>query len=140
MEASAIKIITEYGIGVGLVVVLCYISYKIIMYILSQSDNLMKLAMEQNAKWQDVINNHTAQAREFHSTSMEAFRRLREEHDKMMSKEDKVSELLVKHEEEVSSARVTLSSLNSQGRQEHERICKCLDDIIYKLKELNGKH
>lgn len=79
-ETNILKIITETGIGVGLVVVLCYISYAIIKHILKQGDNLLKMAMEQNEKWQKVIDEHTAQVREFHNQMNEASKYQRSEH------------------------------------------------------------
>lgn len=140
MEQLA-KLINDYGLGIGLVIVLCYISYSIIKHILKQGDNLLKLAMEQNEKWQKVVNEHTAQAREFHNISIEAYRHQREENNKIIDRIDKSNDLLIKHEEEVSAAREMLNRSSEQGQREHEKICQCLDDIKEGLVRINGyKH
>lgn len=83
MEKDIIELITKSGMGVGAFIILCLISYAIIKHILKQSDMIMNTAMKTNAEWQKVIDEHTANAKEFHDTSTRAFEYIRQEHKEL---------------------------------------------------------
>jgi len=67
-----------------MMIVLCFISYLIIKHILKQSDKILDSSMQANEKWQKVIDEHTAQAKEFHNQVIEAHRYQKIEHEKMI--------------------------------------------------------
>lgn len=74
----------KHGIGVGLIIVLCVISYLIIRHILNQSSKILDMAMSLNEKWQKCIDEHTAQASAFHNQVSEAHKYQRDEHKEMI--------------------------------------------------------
>ena len=95
-ETNLIDIVTKSGMGVGAFIILCLISYSIIKHILTQSNKIMDMAIGMNREWQKVIDEHTANAKEFHDTSLRAFDHIREEHKDLEINQKKLSEILNK--------------------------------------------
>lgn len=96
METNIIEIITKSGMGVGAFIILCLISYSIIKHILTQSNKIMDMALKTNNEWQKVIDEHTANAKEFHDTSLRALDHIREEHKELDANQRKLGETLEK--------------------------------------------
>ena len=80
--------------GVGAFIILCLISYSIIKHILTQSNKIMDMAIGMNREWQKVIDDHTANAKEFHDTSLRAFGYIREEHKDLDSNQRELTKVL----------------------------------------------
>ena len=78
------KFCTENSLGVLLAIIIAYMFYRVLMHILSQQKDIMKMATEQNSHWQTVISEHTANAKVFHEEVKEAHKCQRVEHDKML--------------------------------------------------------
>ena len=76
---------TENSLGVILAIVIAYMFYRVLMHILSQQKDIMKMATEQNTHWQSVISEHSSNAKVFHDEVKEAHRCQRVEHEKMLA-------------------------------------------------------
>ncbi len=76
-------LISNFGVVAGLLIILilalCWISYRIIMHIIKQSNDILKIAMDMNEKWQKAIETHTEQAKEFHTQVNQAHEYQRKE-------------------------------------------------------------
>ncbi len=90
------EIIGKYGVGALVIIVLCVISFLIIRHILKQSDKILDSAMVANEKWQKAIDEHTAQAREFHNVVNQAHEYQRKEHERMITNLDEQAKILVR--------------------------------------------
>jgi len=85
------QLFKEGGIIVGMFVVIAFFFFTILKYFIDQGSTLMEALLKQqesfqamNQNWQKIIDEHTAQAREFHTRSAEADRFQRDEHLKIM--------------------------------------------------------
>ena len=79
------KFCTENSLGVLLAIIIAYMFYRVLMHILSQQKDILKMATEQNVHWQAVISEHTNNAKTFHEEVKEAHKCQRIEHEKMLT-------------------------------------------------------
>jgi len=122
-----ITLVDKYGIATVLVVLLVVMSYLIIRHILKQSDAIMNMAMAMNEKWQKTIDEHTAQAREFHNQVSEAHKHGRDEHEKIMTSLNQICE----------NSKISLIE-HERRKDEHEKMITNLNDITVTLGRING--
>jgi hypothetical protein len=80
MDPLTLKAFLEGGIGVGLAIALISILYLVVKHVLKSQDKILEMATTQNEGWQKAIGEHTAQAKQFHDSVIEAHRYQREEH------------------------------------------------------------
>lgn len=83
--ADILKSLAENSLGVILAICIAYMFYKVLMHILVQQKDIMRMATEQNTHWQSVISEHTANAKNFHDEVKEAHKCQRAEHEKMLA-------------------------------------------------------
>jgi len=108
MDSTIIDVITKSGMGVGAFIILCLISYSIIKHILTQSNKIMDMAIGMNREWQKVIDEHTANAKEFHDTSLRAFDHIREEHKDLDSNQRELTKVLKELSDSVDTVNKSL--------------------------------
>jgi ABC-type transport system involved in cytochrome bd biosynthesis fused ATPase/permease subunit len=89
--------VKDLGFGVGFMV-LCFV---IVFYILRQQKDILQQAKEERAvflstieKFTKAIDDHTAQAREFHNNVTEAHKYQREEHKDMAESQNSICSTL----------------------------------------------
>lgn len=86
MEGLTLKGLLEGGMGVGMAMALICIIILVIKHVLKSQDKILDMATVQNAGWQKVMDEHTSQAKEFHTQVSEAHKYQREEHKEQSSK------------------------------------------------------
>ena len=80
MEGLTLKALLEGGMAIGLALALVAILYLIVKHVLKSQDKILDMATIQNEGWMKAIGEHSSQAREFHSSVIEAHKYQREEH------------------------------------------------------------
>jgi len=80
MEGFTLKALLEGGMGIGLALALITILYLVVKHVLKAQDKILDMATTQNEGWMRAIEEHSSQAREFHSSVIEAHKYQREEH------------------------------------------------------------
>jgi uncharacterized protein (DUF2267 family) len=108
------------GLLVVLILVLCFLSYKILKYFFAQNEKILNMAMDMNTKWQKVIDDMTSNNREFFNQSREAHNYQRQEHKEMIT---------------------SLEVINLNAKIRHEvlsKICDNLDKQGKVLVRING--
>ena len=108
MDINIVDIIAKSGMGVGAFIVLCFISYSIIKHILIQSNKIMDMAIGMNREWQKVIDEHTANAKEFHDISLRAFDHIREEHKDLDNNQKELTKTLAQLNDSVGTVNRSL--------------------------------
>ena len=100
-----INSVKDLGFGIGFMV-LCFV---IVFYILRQQKEILQQAKEERAVFLDTIKqfikaieDHTAQAREFHSTMTRANEFQREEHKEMAKSQNSICSTLALVESKIS--------------------------------------
>jgi hypothetical protein len=84
MESFIIKVFSEGGAVLGVLIILSLFFWFILRHFIQQSNMVLEMAIKQNESWQKVIDEHTAQAREFHNRSALGDSYQREEHKSIM--------------------------------------------------------
>ena len=108
MDSTIIDVITKSGMGVGAFIILCLISYSIIKHILTQSNKIMEMGMGKKKEWEKGIEEHTANAKEFHDTSLRAFDHIREEHKDLDSNQRELTKVLKELSDSVDTVNKSL--------------------------------
>ena len=96
-KSGIIDSVKDLGFGVGFMV-LCFV---IVFYILKQQKEILQQAKEERGvflgtieRFTKAIEDHTAQAREFHNNVTEAHKFQREEHKDMAASQNSICQVL----------------------------------------------
>jgi len=96
-NSGLINSVKDLGFGVGFMA-LCFV---VVLYILKQQKEILAQAKEERAvflttieRFTKAIEDHTAQAREFHNNTTEAHRFQREEHKDMAEAQNSICQTL----------------------------------------------
>jgi hypothetical protein len=119
MEGLVTKAFIDGGAVLGAFIVIAIFFLIILKHFLKQNELILQMAIEQNEKWQKVIDEHTAQAREFHNRSAEADKFQREEHKSMI---EQMQQMTAKFLEE-----------HRKREKESSNICAALETICDKV-------
>lgn len=134
---TMVEVVGKYGIGALVILVLCFISYKIIKHLLMQSDRILESSIIAQEKWQKAIDDHTIQAREFHQQVSDAHKFQREEHNVMMKSLEENCRAIVEF-------RLNIENFNKDheaSQRISQKICDNLDEQKAILVRINGfKH
>ena len=133
MDPTMWKVVSEYGLGVSIFLLLVYVIKKAIDLIFKSID----LGNKEREKWQNIINSHAdyltklqGELIEFRNQNSEAHKYQRDEHFKIIDLSNKLCSELEKISENSERYHESMVTEQDYRRTEHTRIIDIVDNKI----------